>query len=68
MALLWVGLCLPGDSRVGDCLNGDVSRTSFPMMVFCTAIFSENFFSGSLRSNFSNSAGVYWSRNSSIER
>ena len=62
-----LGDSLPGEvlPRDGDDLKGELS---LPTMVFCTAIFSENFLSGSLRSRRSSSVGVYWSRNSSIER
>ena len=47
---------------------GDVSRPGFEMTSFWTAMRSLILFRGSLRSSFSSSAGVYWSRNSSIER
>lgn len=40
-------------------LMGDDSLIAFPTNAFCMATFSENFFSGSFLSNFSNSAGVY---------
>ena len=58
---------LAGEPLRAD-LTGELSFFSLPAMVFYTATFSLKRFRGSLRSNFSISTGVYWSRNSSIER
>ena len=52
---------------VGD-LRGDLSFAGWEHTVFCKTTFSENFLRGSLLSSFSSSAGVYWSRNSSMPR
>ena len=63
-----VGLFEGEEAFVPPLLSGDDSLASFPAIVFCTAIFSENFFKGSFLSIFSSSTGVYWSKNSSIDK
>ena len=49
-------------------LIGEDSLISLPTMVFWMATFSLNFLRGSFLSIFSSSAGVYWSKNSSMDR
>jgi len=55
---LFVGDPLLGEPLEGD-LIGELSLSSLPARVFCTASFSLNFFNGSFLSSFSSSAGVY---------
>ncbi len=71
--LFFFGEDLPVAERLGDpdgdsVRIGEDSLSSLPTSVFCTETLEENFIRGSLRSSFSSSAGVYWSKNSSIDR
>jgi len=60
--------CLFGDPDGESVLIGEDSRSSLPTKVFWTDTLELNFINGSFRSIFSSSAGVYWSKNSSIDK
>ena len=60
-------LDLVGEAEAGF-LTGDFSLAFADAIVFWTATLSVKRLSGSLRSSFSSSTGVYWSMNSSMDR